>query len=100
MTFPRRTFSGRVVVAGDEREHRLDHRRDLDALGPAAEGLDDAERIGLGGLGRGAIRHPHREQVVGTDGAGRQEGDRRRVDAARQPDDQALEARPGAAASG
>ncbi len=91
MTLPRRTFDGRGIVAADELEHRLDHRRDVDALGTAAEVLDDAERIGLGGFGAGAIRHAHRQQVLGADGAGREVRHRRRVDAARQPDHQALE---------
>ena len=63
----------------------------LDELGGAAQPPDDLLGIAPRGRRRRPVRHQHAQQLVRADGLGREEGDERRVDAARQPEHGPLE---------
>ena len=95
MKLPRRTRSlGAAAPAGVVgAEVAVDHRADLDELARAAQRVD-ARPLGVGARRgrRGPVRHQHAQQPLRADRLGDEVRDERRVDAARQPEHEPLEA--------
>ena len=88
MKLPRRSAEASVIGAVEA----IDHRRDLDDLGRAAQPADDLLGVRPRRRRRRAIRHQHAQQPFRPDGLGHEVRDERRIDAARQPQHRALEA--------
>jgi hypothetical protein len=76
----------RAVGVGLVGEVAVDGGGDVDGAGVEAEGVDDELRVGERLGARGAVGHAHREHVGRAEGARREVGGHRGVDAAREAD--------------